>query len=109
MNEKMAKICRKVSGFKPGQACEYLQGVMRNTARWTSDEDAPMVAALTGVLLLTREGAIAAGIPPEGDHTHCFAARGPVINKTKSEYKRTKREAEDARGIIRSMSEGVKW
>ena len=92
MNEKVAKLCRRTTGFKPGQPREYLHGVMRNTARWTSDEDAPMVAALTGVLLLTREGAIAAGIPPEGDHTHCFAARGPVINKTKRAYKKMKQQ-----------------
>jgi hypothetical protein len=91
MNEKMAKLCRKITGFEPGKPREYLHGVMRNTARWTSDEDAPMVAALTGVLLLTREGAIAAGIPPEGDHTHCFAARGPIINKTKRAYNLMKR------------------
>ena len=87
MNGKKAKLLRKMARYHPAAEDEYIQGVMVNDYTWTDDLSVVAMAGPLGMLVLSRDKALASGVPDTGNGAeYCLTGRGPVRNKTRAYY-----------------------
>jgi len=94
MNGKKAKLIRKAAGYRSGMNVDYARAVMKDNYTWTDNHEDRDLANMLGLLFITREQAISAGVPDNGDGaSYCVVGAGPVINSSKSKYNLMKREA----------------